>query len=127
MGPNGTRTCKRCHTLGHCDDMGHCFSCRKKAIEALERQDKCPYYAPPRGTGTGRNASILKITYQFLEAVIGLDENHFVVDVICESTDRSRRTFRAVIQGPKMHHNFEGAELPWISVEELRERIDGVS
>jgi hypothetical protein len=104
--------------------MGYCYHCRKLAMQVLESKDRDPYSAPARGTGTGRNASILRVTYRLLENIIGLyDDEHYIVDILSDTSDRSCRTFRVVIQGPKMHQNFEGAELPWIDVQDLYERI----
>ena len=69
------------------------------------------------------NAAILRLTHRALAKMIGLDEDHIISDVIYDDSDRSKRTVRVVIQGPKLYDNCEGCELPWIDITELYERI----
>jgi len=122
MGPNGRLTCKHCKTLGYCSELGYCSSCQEAGIKVLEDQKKFSHY-PLSAKATGYNAAILKLTHQDIAKLVGLDESHIISDMIYDDTDRSRRTLRVIVQGPKMYEVHAGNELPWIDLVEVYERI----
>jgi hypothetical protein len=124
MGPGGTSICKHCKILAVCSGGGYCTSCVKAGIKALEAMKEFSHY-PLGARGTGYNAAILRLSHQNMARLLGLDDNHIISDMIYDNTDRSRRTLRIIIQGPGLYVNHEGAELPWIDLQELRERIRG--
>jgi len=125
MGPSGTSTCKHCKALTICGDEGYCGTCTRAGIKALDAMKEFSHY-PLGARGTGYNAAILRLSHHKIAKLLGLDDNHIISDIIYDDNDRSRRTLRVVIQGPGLYDNCEGCELPWIDLQELRERIRGL-
>ena len=71
----------------------------------------------------GYQAAALRLSMSELGKLIGLPDDHSVVDIIYKDADRMTRTVSVVIEGPSMYDNYEKCEMPWVDLHQLYERI----
>lgn len=70
----------------------------------------------------GFKGAALRLSMSELGKLIGLPEDHEVIDIIYNEQDRMRRTISVVIRGPDLFDNYQQCEIPWIDLQSLYER-----
>jgi hypothetical protein len=70
----------------------------------------------------GFKGAALRLSMSELGKLIGLPDDHSVIDIIYKDADRMTRTVSVVIEGPSMYDNYEKCEIPWVDLRQLYER-----
>ena len=60
-----------------------------------------------------KQLSIVNISYEFMAQILGLPDDHEVVNIFHEEQNKKSLTFAIVIRGPKMMQVPEGSQMAW--------------